>query len=57
VSQADENAEECIIVSIPLGTHKIKGTRLLIRIIVKIERQMDTIDLENDLKDAKILTP
>jgi hypothetical protein len=38
---------ECIIVSIPLGTHNIEGTR----------HQMDTIDLEDELKDAKILTP
>jgi hypothetical protein len=47
---------ECIIVSIPLGTHKIKGTRHLIRIIAKIGHQMDIIDLEVEIKDAKILT-
>jgi hypothetical protein len=45
------------IVSIPLGTHKIKGTRHLILIIATSEQQMDTIDLEDELKDAKILTP
>jgi hypothetical protein len=48
---------KCIIVSIPLGTHKIKGIRHLILIIATMERQMDTIDLEDDSKDAKILTP
>jgi hypothetical protein len=47
---------ECIIVSIPLGTHKIKGTRHLILIIATSEHQMDTIDLEDELIDAKILT-
>jgi hypothetical protein len=53
VSQAHENAG-IHIVSIPLGTHKKKGTRHLI--IEMSEHQMDTIDLEDESKDAKILT-
>jgi hypothetical protein len=47
---------KCIIVSIPLGTHKIKGMRYLILIIATSEHQMDTIDLEDELINAKILT-
>jgi hypothetical protein len=45
---------ECIIAYIPLGTHKIKGTKRLI--IAMSDHQMDTIDLEDESKDAKILT-
>jgi hypothetical protein len=47
---------DCIIVSIRLRTHKIKETRHLILVIVKIGYQMDIIDLEDGMKDAKILT-
>jgi hypothetical protein len=47
---------KCIIVSIRLRTHKIKGTRHLILVTAKIGHQMDIIDLEDETKDAKILT-
>jgi hypothetical protein len=47
---------ECIIVSIRLRAHKIKGTRHLILVTAKIGHQMDIIDLEDETKDAKILT-
>jgi hypothetical protein len=42
--------------SIGLRTHKIKGMRHLILVIVKIGYQMDIIDLEDGMKDAMILT-
>jgi hypothetical protein len=47
---------DCIIVSIPLRTHKIKRTRHLILVTAKIGYQMDSIVLEDGTKDAKILT-
>jgi hypothetical protein len=48
---------ECMIVSIRLRTHKIKGTRHLILVTTKIGHQMDITYLEDETKDAKILTP
>jgi hypothetical protein len=47
---------DCIIVSIQLRAHKIKGTRHLILVTAKIGYQMDIIDLEDETKDAKILS-
>jgi hypothetical protein len=47
---------EFIIISIRLRVHKIKGTRHLILVTVKIGYQMDIIDLEDEAKDAEILT-
>jgi hypothetical protein len=47
---------ECIIVFIRLRAHKIKRTRHLILVIARIGHQMDIIDLEDEMKDAKILT-
>jgi hypothetical protein len=39
---------ECIIVFIRLRTHKMKKTRHLILVTVKIGYQMDSIDLEDE---------
>jgi hypothetical protein len=39
----------------PTRIHEIKGTKHLI--ITRNEYYMDMIDLEDELKDAKILTP
>jgi hypothetical protein len=47
---------DCIIGSIRLRTQKMKGTRHLILVTAKIRHQMDIIDLEDGMKDAKILT-
>jgi hypothetical protein len=47
---------DCIIVSIRLRAHKIKGTRDVILVTAKIGHQMDIIDLEDETKDAKILS-